>query len=279
MPPLCNHQLLGMPTNQSILPTRIRTDPHWPGRKCHPLEHPVSHLFQSPTLAEKPIQMPPMFQERFAVSFLGESATQSYGTTVISSPQIRTTTTTTAWPWCPNHTIPTCDTRPFQISAFFFNPQGPWPSLKFHLRSIRALVDTLGAMAVVLVVVETPRPVTAVWGTNASARNVDTTKRQRKARNLEFNIMLSSMNVYVQRRNGKTCKYYSFFRMILMMWIIIIVKKPRRPDRLTCEARRHSVIWNDVWDLQWLIRLEIDELLTLVPNTSEVAQCCTTPNR
>jgi hypothetical protein len=27
---------------------------------------------------------------------------------------------------------PTCDTRPFQISAFFFNPHGACPSLKFQ---------------------------------------------------------------------------------------------------------------------------------------------------
>jgi hypothetical protein len=29
----------------------------------------------------------------------------------------------------------TCATRPFQVSAFFFNPHGDCPSLKFHLRS------------------------------------------------------------------------------------------------------------------------------------------------
>jgi len=38
----------------------------------------------------------------------------------------------------------TCATRPFQISAFFFNPNGPWPSLKFHcLSNNRVLLLTL----------------------------------------------------------------------------------------------------------------------------------------
>jgi hypothetical protein len=35
----------------------------------------------------------------------------------------------------------TCDTRPFQISAFFFNPHGPCPELKFQRRSDKAVVD------------------------------------------------------------------------------------------------------------------------------------------
>jgi hypothetical protein len=36
--------------------------------------------------------------------------------------------------------ILTCDTRPFQISAFFFNPHGPCPSLKFQRRPAKAVV-------------------------------------------------------------------------------------------------------------------------------------------
>ena len=39
------------------------------------------------------------------------------------------------------HCILTCDTRPFQISAFFFNPHGPWPSLKFQRRPAKAVDD------------------------------------------------------------------------------------------------------------------------------------------
>lgn len=38
---------------------------------------------------------------------------------------------------------PICASRPFQISAFFFIPHGPRPSLKFHLRSCRRVLPDL----------------------------------------------------------------------------------------------------------------------------------------
>ena len=42
--------------------------------------------------------------------------------------------------WSKTTVKPTCATRPFQISAFFFNPNGPRPSLKFHCLSFNVVL-------------------------------------------------------------------------------------------------------------------------------------------
>lgn len=87
---------------------------------------------------------------------------------------------------------PTCDTRPFQTSAFFFNPHGDWPSLKFHFLSDRALVEILG------VITGTDCRVSRVPSallTNASTENVETTNTRRNVSNLETEVILSSKTI------------------------------------------------------------------------------------
>ena len=61
------------------------------------------------------------------------------------------------------HVKHTCATRPFQISAFFLSPKGPWPSLKFHCLSkscVLLLLAIAGAVFEDIVVLV----VSDVWG-------------------------------------------------------------------------------------------------------------------